>query len=246
VDAYYQPSVEIVADVRETLELLTGEIRGRKDAGYPKALRASILKELEDGAADGGFPLKPQRILREVREALGKEDLLISDVGAHKIWIARIFPASVPNTVIISNGFAAMGIALPGAIAAKLVNPGRKVLAVCGDGGFLMSCSELETARRLGLAFVVLIFNDDGYGLIKWKQQRKFGREFATSLGNPDFKRLAESYGAKGYRIGSAKELGPTLREAFAQTVPAVIEAPVDYRENFRFMEQLGQFICPL
>jgi acetolactate synthase-1/2/3 large subunit len=246
VDAYYQPSVEIVADVRETLELLTAEVRGRKDAGYPKALRASILKELEDGAADEGFPLKPQRILREVREALGKEDLLISDVGAHKIWIARIFPASVPNTVIISNGFAAMGIALPGAIAAKLVNPGRKVLAVCGDGGFLMSCSELETARRLGLAFVVLIFNDDGYGLIKWKQQRKFGREFATSLGNPDFKRLAESYGAKGYRIGSAKELGPTLREAFAQTVPAVIEAPVDYRENFRFMEQLGQFICPL
>ena len=246
VDAYYQPSVEIVADVRETLELLTGEVRGRKDTAYPKTLRASILKELEDRAADEGFPLKPQRILRDVREALDKEDLLISDVGAHKIWIARIFPASVPNTVIISNGFAAMGISLPGAIAAKLVHPDRKVLAVCGDGGFLMSCAELETARRLGLAFVVLIFNDDGYGLIKWKQQRKFGREFATSLGNPDFKRLAESYGAKGYRIGAAKELAPTLREAFAQTVPAVIEVPVDYRENFRFMEQLGQFICPL
>jgi len=246
VDAYYQPTVEVVADVRETLELLTNEVRGRKDTSYPKTLRASILKELEDRASDEGFPLKPQRILRDVREALGREDLLISDVGAHKIWIARIFPASVPNTVIISNGFAAMGIALPGAIAAKLVNPNRRVLAVCGDGGFLMTGAELETARRLGLAVVVLIFNDDGYGLIKWKQQRKFGREFATSLGNPDFKLLAESYGAKGYRIGAAKELAPTLREAFAQTVPAVIEVPVDYRENFRFMEQQGALICPL
>ena len=246
VDAYYQPTVEVVADVRETLELLTNEVRGRKDTSYPKTLRASILKELEDRASDEGFPLKPQRILRDVREALGREDLLISDVGAHKIWIARIFPASVPNTVIISNGFAAMGIALPGAIAAKLVNPDRRVLAVCGDGGFLMTGAELETARRLGLAVVVLIFNDDGYGLIKWKQQRKFGREFATSLGNPDFKLLAESYGAKGYRIGAAKELAPTLREAFAQTVPAVIEVPVDYRENFRFMEQQGALICPL
>jgi len=246
VDAYYQPTVEVVADVRETLELLTNEVRGRKDTSYPKTLRASILKELEDRASDEGFPLKPQRILRDVREALGKEDLLISDVGAHKIWIARIFPASLPNTVIISNGFAAMGIALPGAIAAKLVNPDRRVLAVCGDGGFLMTGAELETARRLGLAVVVLIFNDDGYGLIKWKQQRKFGREFATSLGNPDFKLLAESSGAKGYRIGAAKELAPTLREAFAQTVPAVIEVPVDYRENFRFMEQQGALICPL
>lgn len=246
VDAFYQTSVEIVADIRETLELLTNEVRSRKDTSFPETLRASILKELVDRASDDGFPMKPQRILRDVREALGRDDLLISDVGAHKIWIARIFPASVPNTVIISNGFAAMGIALPGAIAAKLVNPDRKVLAVCGDGGFLMTGAELETARRLRLAFVVLVFNDDGYGLIKWKQQRKFGREFATSLGNPDFKRLAESFGAKGYRIGAAKELAPTLREAFAQTVPAVIEVPVDYRENFRFMEDSGQFVCPL
>jgi acetolactate synthase-1/2/3 large subunit len=246
VDAYYQPLVEIVADVRETLELLTREVQGQKDTSYPKTLRASILKELEDQATDEGFPVKPQRILHDVRQVLGKEDILISDVGAHKIWIARMFRASVPNTVIISNGFAAMGIALPGAIAAKLVNPERKVLAICGDGGFLMACSELETARRLGLAFVVLIFNDNGYGLIRWKQQKKFGREFATTLGNPDFKQLAESYGAKGYRIGAAKELIPALREAFAQTVPAVIEVSVDYRENFRFMEQMDRFVCPL
>lgn len=245
VDAYYQPSVEIVADIQETLEMLTPEVRGKKDVSYPKSLRSAILKELQDNASDEGFPIKPQRILHDLREVLGKDDILISDVGAHKVWIARMFPASVPNTVIISNGFAAMGIALPGAVSAKLVNPGRKVLAVCGDGGFVMTCSELETARRLGLSFVVLIFNDNGYGLIKWKQNKKFGREFATSLGNPDFKLLAESYGAKGYRIGAAKELIPTLHEAFAQKVPAVIEVPVDYRENFRFMEQLGPFICP-
>ena len=246
VDAYYQPTVEIVADVRETLERLALEVKGKKDIGYPKTLRALILKEFEDNALDEGFPVKPQRILHDVRQALGNEDLLISDVGAHKIWIARMFPASVPNTVIISNGFAAMGIALPGAIAAKLIYPDRKVLAICGDGGFVMTCSELETARRLGLSFVVLIFNDNGYGLIKWKQQKKFKTEFATRLGNPDFVKLAESYGAKGYRIGAVKELAPTLKEAFAQKVPAVIDVPVDDRENFRFMEHLGQFICPL
>lgn len=246
VDAFYQPSVEIVGDIGEALEGLTSEVRGEKDVRYPKTLHTSILKELEADAEDAAFPLKPQRILHDIRKVLRPEDILISDVGAHKIWIARIFPSSVPNTVIISNGFAAMGIALPGAIAAKLVYPERKVMAVCGDGGFVMTCGELETARRLGLAFVVVIFNDGGYGLIKWKQERKFEREFATRLGNPDFAKLAASYGAKGYRVESAKDLLPTLREALELDVPAVIDLPVDDRENFKFMERLGQFICPL
>jgi len=246
VDAFYQPQVEIVADVRETLELLGKEVKGCKDISYPKTLRSAILKEFEVNAADPGFPVKPQRILHDIRQVLDREDILISDVGAHKIWIARMFPTYLPNTVIISNGFAAMGIALPGAVAAKLVHPDRKVLAVCGDGGFVMTCYELETARRLGLPFVVLIFNDNGFGLIKWKQEKKFGHEFATNLSNPDFVKLAESYGAKGFRIGSASELIPVLKEAFTLKVPSVVDVPVDYSENFRFMERLGQFICPL
>ena len=246
VDAFYQPRLEIVGDVRETFELLGQKITGRKDLRYSKTLRSSILKEFEVNAADEGFPIKPQRILHDIRQVLDREDILISDVGAHKIWIARMFPAYLPNTVIISNGFAAMGIALPGAIVAKLVHPDRKVMAVCGDGGFLMTCYELETACRLGLSFVTLIFNDKGYGLIKWKQEKRFGQAFATDLSNPDFVKLAESYGARGFRIGSASELIPALNEAFALKVPSVIEVPVDYSENFRFMERLGQFICPL
>lgn len=246
VDAFYQPQVEIVADVRETLELLAQEVKGRKDITYPKTLRSYLVKEYEVNATSDSFPLKPQRIIRDIRQVLDREDILISDVGAHKIWIARMFPTYLPNTVIISNGFAAMGIALPGAVAAKLVHPGRKVLAVCGDGGFVMTSYELETACRLGLSFVVLIFNDNGYGLIKWKQEKKFGHEFATALSNPDFVKLAESYGAKGFRIGSASELIPVLKEAFTLKVPSVVDVPVDYSENFRFMEKLGQFIIPM
>lgn len=130
--------------------------------------------------------------------------------------------------------------------AAQLARPDRRVLAVCGDGGFLMTCQELETAKRLGLSFVVLIFNDNGFGLIKWKQSKKFKQAFATSLGNPDFRRLAESYGAKGYRIETAGGLLPVLKEALSQTGVSVIEVPVDDRENFRFTDHLGNFICPL
>ena len=245
VDGCYQANVEIVADVRETFERLAGEVKGRKEITYNKTLRAYLVEEYEAISASDRFPLKPQRIIRDIRRALGREDILISDVGAHKIWIARLFPAYLPNTVIISNGFAAMGIALPGAVAAKLVHPNRNVLAVCGDGGFLMNCAELETACRLGIAFVTLIFNDNGFGLIRWKQKQRFGGSFATELTNPDFVKLAESYGARGFRIGAASELAPVLKEALALKVPSVIDVPVDYSENSHLMERLGRLICP-
>src|SRR5437899_716109 len=142
---------------------------------------------LPEGAADDTFPLKPQRILRDLGAEMGREDILTSDVGTHKLWIARTFPAYEPNTVLTSNGYAAMGFALPAAIAAKLVHPERKVVAVCGDGGFLMNCQELETARRLGLAVVSVIFRDDAYNLTQWKQQTRFGRASGVSFSNPDF-----------------------------------------------------------
>src|SRR5262249_27768385 len=183
--SFYQPAVEVVADVREALELLNELVNGQKDPAPFVTLRRFILEQLEEGATDDSFPLTPQRILRDLRAQLGRDDILISDVGSHKLWIARTYPAYEPNTVLISNGFAAMGFALPAAISAKLVHPERKVVAVNGDGGFLMNCQELETARRLGLAIVNVIFRDGGYNLIHWKERTDPRRGARGTLRHP-------------------------------------------------------------
>ena len=183
------------------------------------------------------FPLLPQRIMADLEAVLAPEDLVISDVGAHKLWVAKAYGARLPNTVIISNGFAAMGIGLPGAIAAKLAEPGRRVVTVTGDGGFLMNAQELETARRLGLGFVVLVLRDDGYGVIRWKQQKRFGRTAGVDLGNPDLVALAEAFGCRGIRVESAAGLRPALDAALASPVPALVDCPVDYAENDRLAE---------
>jgi len=246
VDSFYQPAVEVVADVREALELLNGLVKGQKDPTPFLTLRRFILEQLEEGAMDDTFPLKPQRILRDLRTQMRRDDILISDVGSHKLWIARTFPAYEPNTVLISNGFAAMGFALPAAISATLVHPERKVVAVSGDGGFLMNCQELETARRLGLALVNVIFRDGGYNLIQWKQQTHLGRESGVTFGNPDFVELARAFGAKGYRVESARQLGPILAEALAHDGPSIVDVPVDYRENAKLTARLGQLVCPI
>jgi len=245
VDSFYQPAVEVVADVREAIELLGGLVKGQKDPTPYLTLRRFILAELAEGADDDAFPLKPQRILRDLRAQMGREDILISDVGTHKLWIARTFPAYEPNTVLISNGYAAMGFALPAAIAAKLVHPERKVVAVSGDGGFLMNSQELETARRLGLAIVNVVFRDGGYNLIQWKQQTHLGRESGVKFGNPDFVALAGAFGAKGYRVDSAKALGPILAEALGHPGPSIVDVPVDY-EGAKLTAGLGQLICPI
>lgn len=246
VDGFYPPAVEVVADVREALELLNGLVKGRKDSAPYRDLRRFILEQLEEGATDDGFPIKPQRILRDLRACMGREDILISDVGSHKLWIARTFPAYEPNSVLISNGLAAMGFALPAAVAAKLVHPQRKVVTVSGDGGFLMNVQELETARRLDLAIVNVIFRDGGYNLIQWKQQTRLGRESGVEFGNPDFVGLAQAFGAKGYRVESARALAPALREALAWPGPTIVDVPVDYRENPKLTERLGQLVCPI
>jgi acetolactate synthase-1/2/3 large subunit len=245
VDSFYQPTVEVVADVREALELLGGLVKGQKDPAPFQKLRQFILAELEEGAADDRFPLKPQRILKALRAAMGREDILVSDVGTHKLWIARTFPAYEPNTVLISNGYAAMGFALPAAIAAKLVHPERRVVAVSGDGGFLMNCQELETACRLGLGIVNVIFRDGLYNLIQWKQQTHLGRESGVKFGNPDFVALAAAFGAKGYRVDSARALGPVLADAMAHPGPSIVDVPVDYA-NAKLTAGLGQLICPI
>ncbi|HWP77075.1 MAG TPA: acetolactate synthase large subunit [Methylomirabilota bacterium] len=246
VDGYYQPAVEVVADVREALELLNGLVKGQKDPAPYRALRGYILEQLAEGADDDTFPIKPQRILRDLRAVMGREDILISDVGSHKLWIARTFPAYEPNSVLISNGLAAMGFALPAAVAAKLVHPERNVVAVSGDGGFLMNVQELETAKRLGLAIVNVIFRDGGYNLIQWKQQTRLGRESGVAFTNPDFVALARAFGATGFRVDSARDLRPVLTEALACAGPSIVDVSVDYRENPKLTERLGHLVCPI
>ncbi len=243
VDKNYR-ALEVIGNIRDTLEILTHSLDSEKDPSYFIKLKGHAEKIME--CPHKGFPLKPVMVLKEMRQALGREDILISDVGAHKIWIARFYPAYKGNTVIISNGLAAMGFALPGAVSTKLMHPERKVVAAVGDGGFLMSVGELETAVRLGTPFVCLIFNDGGLGLIEWKEKLRYGKDFFVKFNNPDFVKLAEAFGAKGYRVTSQDELAPILKDALLQRVPAVIDCPVDYSENIRLSERLGRLICPM
>lgn len=245
IDSSYIPLTEVVGDISDSLfEII--KRADRQGRAIPEAvkLRTDILEEYECYANDGDFPIKPQKLIYDLRQIMGPEDIVISDVGAHKMWMARHYHCDCPNTCIISNGFAAMGIAIPGAIGAKLVHPDKKVVAVTGDGGFMMNCQELETALRVGTPFVVLVFNDNGYGLIEWKQVDQFGEPAFIKFGNPDFVKFAESMGLKGYRVKSADALVPTLKTALAQDVPTVIDCPVDYRENLRLSQKSGDLHC--
>ena len=247
IDSSYIPLVEVVGDISDSLiDIMKRTDRQGKLSSSATDLRSKLKDNYEFYARDEGFPIKPQKIIYDLRQVMGPEDIVISDVGAHKMWMARHYHCDCPNTCIISNGFAAMGIAIPGAIAAKLVHPDKKVVAVTGDGGFMMNCQELETALRAQTPFVTLIFNDNGYGLIEWKQINQFGHSSFIDFGNPDFVKFAESMGLKGYRVESAADLIPTLKEALEQDIPAVIDCPVDYKENLRFSEESGHLSCEI
>ncbi len=241
VNKMYQPEVEIIGDISWSLEQIQLRSTRSLEPRYALKIREEMIRENESYADDNSFPMKPQRILSDVRKFMGREDILISDVGAHKMWIARHYQCYKPNTCIISNGFATMGIAVPGGIAAKLLYPEKKILAITGDGGFMMNCQEIETAVRTGTPFVTLIFTDSSYGLIKWKEHDQYGKSFFVDFSNPDFVKFAESMHAKGYRIEKAEDLVPTLQDAFSQTVPSIIECPVDYNENVRLTEKLQE-----
>lgn len=247
IDSSYIPLVEVVGDISDSLkEIMKQADRDGKPIPFAVELRSEIREDYEYYANDDSFPIKPQKLVYDLRQVMGPEDIVISDVGAHKMWMARHYHCDCPNTCIISNGFAAMGIAMPGALAAKLVHPDRNVVAVTGDGGFLMNCQELETALRVGTPFVTLVFNDGGYGLIGWKQHNQFGESAFINFGNPDFVKFAESLGLKGYRVNSVADLIPTLQEALAQDVPTVIDCPVDYGENLRFSQKAGDLSCKM
>lgn len=245
VDEHYNIETGVLGDIGEALDAIAAQLSPRAEGAYA-ALRQAIEADRDEHAQDEGFPLKPQKILSDLRAALAPEDIVVCDVGAHKMWTARMYQAERPNTCIISNGFASMGIAVPGAIAAKLVYPERKVLALTGDAGFMMNSQEIETALRLKTPIVILIWTDSEYGLITWHQLRHYGRPSHIAFGNPDFVKYAESFGAKGYRIGAAAELLPTLRQALQDDTVSIIDCPVDYAENMLLTKRLEALQSPM
>jgi acetolactate synthase-1/2/3 large subunit len=240
VDQNFVPDVELIGDIAHVLaRLAAGCSRSQTTAGTSR-LHEVVMGALNDARDDDHFPMRPPRVLWDIREALGRDDILVSDVGLHKLWIGRMFPAHEPGTVLIANGLAGMGFALPTAIGAKLVYPDRKVIAVSGDGGFLMNMQELETAVRLGTAVVNIIWENAQFGSIVWKQDKKFGRHFGVDFGNPDFVKLAEAFGLPAWRCASADEFPRRLADALAQDGPSLIVVPIDYSIDVAISETLG------
>jgi acetolactate synthase-1/2/3 large subunit len=241
IDEFFVPAVELIGDIASVLaRLAAGCSRRRTEAPGIDRLRELTLGALRDGAGDDHFPMRPPRVLADLRDVLGRTDLLISDVGLHKLWIGRMFPAHEPGTVLIANGLAGMGFALPTAIAAKLVHPSRHVVTVSGDGGFLMNCQELETAVRLRTAIVNVIWENQQFGSIVWKQDKKFGRHFGVDFGPTDFVKLAEAFGAAAWRCATAEDFAVRLRHALTLDVPSVIVVPIDYSIDVAISRELG------
>ena len=240
IDEYFIPEVELVGDLYHILARLGEECRHVPHQGGSDKLRSVVRGRFDAAKDDHHFPVQPPRALYEIRQVLGREDILVSDVGLHKLWIGRMFPAYEPNTVLIANGLAGMGFALPAAIAAKLVHPKRNVVTVNGDGGFLMNCQELETAVRLKTPIVNVIWENSQFGSIVWKQDKKFGSHFGTDFTNPDFVKLAESFGMPAWRCDSAEAFGERLRHALGLDLPSLIVLPIDYSIDVAISEELG------
>jgi len=243
-DGHYPVAVSVVGDIKHSLDRIAALTTPHQGA-HVRPLRERLVEEMDQHRDDLDFPVKPQKIIWDLRTALDLEDIVVCDVGAHKMWMARMFRCEYPNTCIISNGFASMGIAVPGAIAAKLVYPQRHVVAVTGDAGFMMNSQEIETAIRCKLPIVILIWNDGSYGLIEWKQMNQFQRISNVRFNNPDFVAYAESFGARGYRVERTADLPAILKEALANDTVSIIDCPVDYRENIKLTDQLGNLVCP-
>nr|WP_320672920.1 acetolactate synthase large subunit [Patulibacter sp. DM4] len=248
VDVHYPVTVGLHGSIARSLTLLLDALDGERPgdgAGLaaPDGCRASqmLAEELERGRADDRFPLAPQRVVADTRAALDREDVVLADTGAVKMWMARLYPTYAANTCLLSNGLSTMGFSLPGAIGAKLARPQAKVLAATGDGAFLMHAQELETAVRERIPLCVLVWEDNGYGLIEWKMELELGRSSSVRFGNPDVVAFTESFGGRGIRIGAADELLPALREGLASDGVTVIACPVDYRENLRLTDRLGE-----
>jgi acetolactate synthase-1/2/3 large subunit len=237
VEEVYFPHAELIGDVGPTLALLADRLEGKlKNAAALLPLREKILAAIGDRAEESRYPLTPQRIVHDVRQVMPEDGIVCLDNGMYKIWFARNYRTSVANTLLLDNALATMGAGLPSAMMAAMLNPSRRVLAVCGDGGFMMNSQELETAVRLKLNLVVLILQDNAYGMIRWKQAVDRFADFGMTFGNPDFVTYAKSYGLKGSRVESADGLAPALETAFAEGGVHLVTVPIDYSENMRVL----------
>jgi acetolactate synthase-1/2/3 large subunit len=237
VEQVFAPHAEVVGDVGPSLVLLADRLEGKIDhAGALLPLKGEILARIADRATEDRFPMTPQRIVHDVRQVMPDDGVVALDNGMYKIWFARNYRTHVENTLLLDNALATMGAGLPSAMMAAMLNPGRRVLAVCGDGGFMMNSQEMETAVRLRLNLVVLLIQDDAYGMIRWKQAVDGYPDYGLTFGNPDFVRYAESYGAMGWRIAAAAELVPTLEKAFVLGGVHLVTVAVDYSENVRVL----------
>jgi len=250
IDANYHPDVELVGDVAHALWQLNEraainpiQVNAARRDSYRRELLSDFAAHKDDETIGC---IRPQKALWDARRALGADDILLSDVGAHKMWIARYYHCHEPNTCLIPNGFCSMGFALPGAIAASLVCPQRRVLAICGDAGFLMNVQEMETAKRLGVNMVAMVWEDHSYGLISWKQDNEFGHHTDLSFGNPDWLTLAKAFGWHGHVVPNSADLAGALEDAFSETGPSLVVIPIDYRENALLTKRLGNIQTPL
>jgi acetolactate synthase-1/2/3 large subunit len=242
VDAHYCVDVGIIGDISASLDALTDALTGHSYGAAPDIPGSGLLaEEFARGQRDSRYPLAPARVVADTRAALGRNDVVLVDTGATKMWMARLYPTYERNTCLVSNGLSAMGFALPGALGVKLARPQSKVLALVGDGAFMMNSQEIETAVREGIPLVVLIWEDGGYGLIEWKMDLELGQHYYVKFGNPDVVKYAQSFGAKGYRINNAEELLPTLKAALDDDGVSLISCPVDYSENLRLTDRLGE-----
>jgi acetolactate synthase-1/2/3 large subunit len=238
VEQVYAPQAEVIGDVGPSLALLADRLEGKLQPGQSDllGLRAGILEHINDRATEDRFPVTPQRLVHDVRAVMPEDGIVCLDNGMYKIWFARNYRTRVANTLLLDNALATMGAGLPSAMMAKLLNPGRRVMAVCGDGGFMMNSQEMETAVRLGLDLVVLILDDSAYGMIRWKQAADGFPDYGLTFGNPDFVKYAESYGARGWRVTATDALVPTLEQAFTAGGVHVVAVPIDYSENTRVL----------
>lgn len=240
IDPVYYPQLGVIGDIANSIWQLSEKLQVQSgwDFSWYMRVKQHIDRHLQQGATDSRFPIYPQRLVADIRKAVPEDGIIALDNGVYKIWFARNYRAYQPNTVLLDNALASMGAGLPSAMAACLVYPGRTVMAICGDGGFMMNSQELETAVRLQLHLVVLILKDNAYGMIKWKQSHMGFANFGLDYGNPDFVRYAESYGAYGHRLHSAEELVRLLADCFARPGVHVIEVEVDYSENDRILNR--------
>lgn len=250
-DAQYMPEVELVGDLAHGLWMLNERV-GRDGAPeYELSVQADVRRRMQEDFAeyaedDTEGSIRPQKALWDVRQALGPSDILLSGVGAHKMWVARYYQCNEPNTCLIPNGFCSMGLPLPGAIAAHMVHPDRKIFAIAGDGDFLMNVQEMETARRLNADMTVMVWEDGGYGLISWKQEQEFSRHTDLAFGNPDWLDLAKSFGWKAEYVSKSSALRDAIDAALSHAGPSLIVVPIDYRENMALTKRLGDIECTI